>query len=68
MKLFISVIIEQDLEALLLIEQNPGRGYWFPFDEVKPDETRALTPKRIVNKVNLHFTSYHKLFIRFTLD
>ncbi len=68
MKLVICVIIERDLDALLLIEQNPGRGYWFPFDEIKPDETRALAAKRIANKVNIHFLSYHKLFILYTLD
>ncbi len=37
MKLVICIIIERELDALLLVEQTPGRGYWFPFDEVKPD-------------------------------
>ncbi|CAF0754187.1 unnamed protein product [Rotaria sordida] len=50
MKLVICIIIERDLNALLLIEQNPGRGYWFPFDEIQPGETRALAAKRIANK------------------
>ena len=54
MKLVICVILERDLNALLLIEQTPGRGYWFPFDEVKPDGTRALAAKRIANKVHIH--------------
>jgi hypothetical protein len=53
MKLVISVIIDRDLNALLLIEPNPGRGYWFPFDEIKPGETRAITAKRIASKVRL---------------
>ncbi|CAF2583062.1 unnamed protein product [Rotaria sp. Silwood2] len=51
MKLIICIIIERDLNALLLIEQNPGRGYWFPFDEIQPGETRAIAAKRIANKI-----------------
>lgn len=51
MKLVVCIIIERELDALLLVEQMPGRGYWFPFDEVKPDATRALAAKRIANKV-----------------
>jgi hypothetical protein len=51
MKLVICVIIDKDVDALLLVEQNLGRGYWFPFDEIKPGETRALAAKRIANKV-----------------
>ncbi len=63
MKLVICIIVERDLDALLLIEQNPGRGYWFPIDEIKPDETRTLAAKRIANKVNIHFhIFYYKLF------
>jgi len=54
MKLVICVIIDRDLDALLLIEQDPGRGYWFPFDEVKPGETRNLAVQRIANKVNIY--------------
>jgi Ca2+-binding EF-hand superfamily protein len=50
MKLVICIIIERELDALLLVEQTPGRGYWFPFDEVKPDGTRAFAAKRIANK------------------
>ena len=53
MKLVICVIIDRDLDALLLVEQNPGRGYWFPFDEIKPGEIRSLAAKRIANKVNI---------------
>jgi hypothetical protein len=68
MKLVICVIIERDLNALLLVEQKPGRGYWFPFDEIKPDETRALAAKRIANKVNIRFIPCHKLLIVYTLD
>ena len=52
MKLVICVIIDKDVDALLLVEQNLGRGYWFPFDEIKPGETRALAAKRIANKVS----------------
>ncbi|CAF3934548.1 unnamed protein product [Rotaria magnacalcarata] len=54
MKLVICVIVERDLEALLLTEQNLGRGYWFPFDEIQPGETRTLAAKRIANKVGPH--------------
>jgi hypothetical protein len=54
MKLVICIIIERELDALLLVEQTPGRGYWFPFDEVKPDGTRAFAAKRIANKVYIH--------------
>jgi hypothetical protein len=68
MKLVICVIIERDLDALLLIEQNPGRGYWFPFDEIKPGENRAVAAKRIANKVNIHLIAYLILSIAYTLD
>jgi hypothetical protein len=54
MKLVICIIIDRELDALLLVEQIPGRGYWFPLDEVKPDGTRALAAKRIANKVHIH--------------
>ncbi|CAM2698450.1 unnamed protein product [Rotaria socialis] len=54
MKLVICVIVERDLEALLLTEQNLGRGYWFPFDEIQPGETRTLAAKRIANKIGPH--------------
>ncbi|UJR25392.1 hypothetical protein I4U23_006740 [Adineta vaga] len=51
MKLVVCVIIDKEVDALLLVEQNLGRGYWFPFDEIKPGETRALTAKRITSKI-----------------
>ncbi|CAF1531624.1 unnamed protein product, partial [Adineta steineri] len=40
-----------EADALLLVEQNLGRGYWFPFDEIKSSETRALAAKRITSKI-----------------
>ena len=52
MKLVVCVIIDKEVDALLLVEQSLGRGYWFPFDEIKPGETRALTAKRIASKVS----------------
>ena len=67
MKLVICVIIDRDLNALLLVEQNQGRGYWFPYDDLKSDETRASAAKRIANKV--YIFSYFSIFInRFILD
>ena len=57
MKLVICVIIDRDLDAVLVVEQDPGRGYWFPYDEVKPGETRTLAAQRIANKVNIHCIS-----------
>ena len=55
MKLVVCAIIDRDRNALLLVEQTPGRGYWFPFDDVKPDGSRALAAKRIANKVCMNF-------------
>lgn len=52
MKLVVCVIIDKEVDSLLLVEQNLGRGYWFPFDEIKPGETRALAAKRIASKVS----------------
>jgi len=52
MKLVICVIIDRELHALLLIEPNPGRGYWFPIYEIESDETRTVAAKRIANQVN----------------
>ena len=52
MKLVICVIIDKEVDSLLLVEQTLGRGYWFPFDEIKPGETRALAAKRITSKVS----------------
>ena len=52
MKLAVCVIIDREVDALLLVEQNLGRGYWFPFDEIKSGETRALAAKRIASKVS----------------
>ena len=54
MNLIICVIVERDLSALLLAEHDLDRGYWFPFDEIKPGETRALAAKRIANKANIY--------------
>ncbi|CAF0906825.1 unnamed protein product [Adineta ricciae] len=51
MKLVVCVIIDKEVDALLLVEQSLGRGYWFPFDEIKPGETRAITAKRIASKI-----------------
>jgi hypothetical protein len=53
MKLVICVIVDKDVDALFLVEQNLGRGYWFPFDEIKPGETRATAAKRITSKVTV---------------
>ena len=61
MKLVVCVIIERDLDALLLVEQNSGRGYWFPFDEIKSNETRAIAAKRIANKVNINLIYFKVL-------
>ena len=58
MKLVICVIIDKEVDSLLLVEQNLGRGYWFPFDEIKPGETRALAAKRITSKVCFKLQSY----------
>mgnify|MGYP006892764639 FL=1 len=55
MKLVVCVIIDKEVDSLLLVEQHLGRGYWFPFDEIKPGETRALAAKRITSKVSLIF-------------
>ena len=68
MKLVVCIIIERELDALLLVEQTPGRGYWFPFDEITPEPTRALAAKRIANKV-YKFLKYfsHELFIVYVL-
>jgi len=69
MKLVVCVIIDKEVDSLLLVEQNLGRGYWFPFDEIKPGETRALAAKRITGKVSFNFffvvikLLYHFLFI-----
>ena len=52
MKLVICVIIDKEVDSLLLVEQSLGRGYWFPFDEIKPGETRAIAAKRITSKVS----------------
>ncbi|CAF4729821.1 unnamed protein product, partial [Rotaria sp. Silwood2] len=52
MKLVVCVIIDKEVDALLLVEQNLGRGYWFPFDEIKQGETRALAAKRITSRVS----------------
>ena len=52
MKLVVCVIIDKEVNALLLVEQNLGRGYWFPFDEVKPGETRAIAARRITSRVS----------------
>lgn len=51
MKLVICVIIDKEVDSLLLVEQTLGRGYWFPFDEIKSGETRATAAKRITSKV-----------------
>ncbi|CAF0823853.1 unnamed protein product [Adineta ricciae] len=51
MKLVVCVIVDQNLEAILLNEQTPNRGYWFPYDEVKTGETRTLAAQRIANKI-----------------
>jgi Ca2+-binding EF-hand superfamily protein len=51
MKLVICVIIDKEVDSLLLVEQNLGRGYWFPFDEIKTGETRAIAAKRITSKI-----------------
>ena len=51
MKLVICVIIDKEVDSLLLVEQTLGRGYWFPFDEIKSGETRAIAAKRIASKV-----------------
>ncbi|CAF3248383.1 unnamed protein product [Rotaria socialis] len=51
MKLVVCVIIDKEVDALLLVEQTLGRGYWFPFDEVKQSETRAIAAKRITSKL-----------------
>ncbi len=58
MKLVVCVIIDKEVDSLLLVEQNLGRGYWFPFDEIKPGETRALAAKRITSKVSFDFFRY----------
>ena len=68
MKLVICIIIERDSDALLLAEQNSGRGYWFPYDEIKPGEVRVVAAKRIANKVNIHSIIYLKLSVHYTLD
>ncbi|CAF0842718.1 unnamed protein product [Didymodactylos carnosus] len=47
MKLVICVIIDKERDAILLCEQQYNRGYWFPYDELKPGETRVLAAKRI---------------------
>ncbi|CAF0729696.1 unnamed protein product [Rotaria sp. Silwood1] len=51
MKLVVCIIIDKEVDALLLVEQSLGRGYWFPFDEIKQGETRALAAKRITSKL-----------------
>jgi hypothetical protein len=56
MKLVICVIIDKEVDSLLLVEQNLGRGYWFPFDEIKPGETRAIAAKRITSKVSFQIS------------
>ena len=66
MKLVICVIIDKEVDSLLLVEQNLGRGYWFPFDEIKPGETRAVAAKRITSKVCLHTFLYSFLNLFFT--
>ena len=52
MKLVICVIIDKEVDALLLVEQTFGRGYWFPFDEVRSGESRSAAAKRISSKVS----------------
>ena len=63
MKLVVCVIIDRDLDALLLVEHDPQRGYWFPYDEIKPGETRALAAKRIASKVCPRLRSLDLIFI-----
>lgn len=52
MKLVVCVIVDKDTDALLLVEQTLGRGYWFPFDEIKVGETRSAAARRIAAKVS----------------
>jgi hypothetical protein len=59
MKLVICVIIDKEIDSLLLVEQNLGRGYWFPFDEIKPGETRPIAAKRITTKVSFEFRLFY---------
>lgn len=68
MKLVVCVIIDKEVDSLLLVEQTLGRGYWFPFDEIKPGETRALAAKRITSKVSFFFIRLIILQIFFDLD
>jgi hypothetical protein len=68
MKLVICIIIDRNLDALLLVEQNPKRGYWLPVDEVKSGETRLLTAQRIANKVNTRITCCISLRLFTTSD
>lgn len=63
MNLVICIIFERDLNALLLTEQNPGRGYWFPYDEIQSGETRTTAAKRITNKVHIYSINYSKLIV-----
>lgn len=67
MKLVICVIIDKEVDALLLVEPSLGRGYWFPFDEIKPGETRALAAKRIASKVRLEIVILFE-FVNLYLD
>ena len=62
MKLVVCVIVDQNLEAILLNEQTPKRGYWFPYDEVKTGETRTLAAQRIANKVIILSTFHIQFF------
>ncbi|UJR23511.1 hypothetical protein I4U23_026508 [Adineta vaga] len=64
MKLVICIIIDRNLDAILLVEQIPNCGYWFPFDQVKIGETRTVTAQRIANKIcpfDVEFISVFKV-------
>jgi hypothetical protein len=67
MKLVICVIIDKEVDSLLLVEQNLGRGYWFPFDEIKTGETRAIAAKRITSKVSFKFQLSIFFFLSFRI-
>ena len=53
MQLVVCVVVDRDLDALLLVQENFQHGYWFPFDGIKLGETRSLAAKRIANKVRV---------------
>jgi hypothetical protein len=67
MRLVICVIVDQSLDALLLVKESLHGAYWFPFDGIQSSETRALAAKRIASQV-CSFVRHRRLSASFSLS